>query len=139
MDVFSTALLVAVTAHSDQKSRSGRPYVLHPIRLAEQMDTDQEAAAALLHDVLEDTDITEEYLRGWFPDEVVDAVVALTHQDEPYDEYIEQVSKNKIARKVKMADLRDNMRAERITTLSAKDARRIRRYHQALRRLQEDG
>jgi len=89
--------------------------------------------AAVLHDVVEDTDWTLERLRReGFPEEVLEAVDCLTHRDgESYEEFVERVQTNPIARQVKIADLEDNMNIRRIGRLGAKDLERVGKYHRA--------
>ena len=73
------ALKVATEAHKGQTDKAGNDYILHPIYVAEQMETDAEKSVAYLHDVVEDTDVTFEHLRRMgFSDEIVDAVEAIT-------------------------------------------------------------
>ena len=103
------AIKLIYKAHEGQLDKSGTPYVLHPIHLAEQMQDEYSTLVALLHDTLEDTDITVEQLRGEFPPEVCEAVELLTKpHDMDYFEYIEGVKKNSLARRVKLCDLEHN-------------------------------
>jgi (p)ppGpp synthase/HD superfamily hydrolase len=97
------------------------------------MKTEAAMMAAVLHDVVEDTDWTLEQLRErGFPDVVLDAVECLTHRDgESYEEFIERVRKNLIAQEVKIADLEDNMNIQRINRMSQKDLERLEKYHRA--------
>lgn len=126
-----------------QKSLRGRPYILHSLRAAEQMITDKEMAVAALHDVVEDTDTTlDDLVEYGFSGEVIDAVDLLTHRkSESYEDYIERVRGNEPARKVKLADLEDNMRIDRIPHTPKTDyekvAARLLRYNRAKRRLLE--
>ncbi len=87
------ALDMAYIAHKDQNDRGGSPYVFHPFHLAEQMDTPDEVCVALLHDVLEDADVTVKELRkAGFSKEVIDSVVLLTKlQKENYFTYIDRI------------------------------------------------
>ena len=96
--------------HHGQYDKLGVPYVLHPVAVAEQMTTEKEILVALLHDVVEDTSVTLDDLRDrGYSDEVVAAVDILTRRSgEPYSTYIERVSTNELARRVKLADLRHN-------------------------------
>jgi (p)ppGpp synthase/HD superfamily hydrolase len=98
-----------------------------------QMTSEAAMMAAVLHDVVEDTDWTLERLREeGFSDEVLEAVDSLTHrEDESYQEFVERVRANPIARQVKIADLEDNMNIRRISQLSAKDLERLEKYHRA--------
>ena len=103
------AMKLAYKAHHGQFDYNGIPYIFHPIHLAEQMDDEISCCAALLHDVVEDTDITMEELSREFPPEVIDAVKLLTHDDTtPYFDYVRAIKANPIARKVKLTDLTHN-------------------------------
>ena len=95
------ALQIAQKAHAGQVDKAGKDYILHPMTVASYMDTDIEKTIAYLHDVLEDTDVTVDALRKIFPNEIVDTLITLTHRkDESYFEYIQRVSKSKLAKKV---------------------------------------
>jgi (p)ppGpp synthase/HD superfamily hydrolase len=103
------AMKLAYAAHHGQVDKSGIPYIFHPIHLAEQMQDEYTTCVALLHDVVEDTDVTLEELAKVFPPEVVEAVRLMTHgKDEPYLDYVRRVKENPIAKVVKLADLRHN-------------------------------
>ena len=108
------AMSIAYDAHHGQQDKSGVPYVFHPLHLAEQMEDEISCCAALLHDVVEDTDITLEQLAKTFPAEVTEAVRLLTHDpDTDYFDYVRAIKGNPIAVKVKLADLAHNMDASR--------------------------
>ena len=103
------AMRIAYAAHHGQLDKGNVPYILHPIHLAEQMDDEYSTCVALLHDTVEDTDMTLEQLSQIFPKEVVDAVALLTHNEsEPYLDYVTRIKTNPLAKKVKLADLRHN-------------------------------
>ena len=103
------AMKLAYRAHHGQVDKGGIPYIFHPYHLAEQMHDEYTTCVALLHDVVEDTDVTLDEIRGIFPKEVADAVAVMTHgKDEPYLNYVRRVSLNPIAKVVKLADLRHN-------------------------------
>jgi hypothetical protein len=125
------AILMAVKAHYGQRDKGGAPYILHPLRLMFRQTTEAARIAAVLHDVVEDTPVTLEQLReAGFEEEVVQAVACLTHDPtDSYDEYIAKIQLNPIARVVKLADLEDNMRLERIANPTGKDWERLKRYH----------
>jgi len=109
------AMKLAYKAHHGQVDKGGIPYIFHPYHLAEQMDDEYSTCAALLHDVMEDTDITLEQLRQIFPEPVIEAVATLTHsKEEPYPDYVRRVCQNPIAKKVKLADLRHNSDESRL-------------------------
>ena len=103
------AMEIAYRAHHGQLDKSGVPYIFHPIHLAEQMDDEYSCCVALLHDTVEDTDVTIEELKAIFPKEVTDAVALMTHQKgTDYFDYVRTIKENPIARKVKLADLAHN-------------------------------
>ncbi len=129
------ALNTAYTAHMGQTDRSGIPYIFHPYHVAEQMETEETTAIALLHDVCEDTDITpEQLLEMGFPENVVEGVRAMTHKkDEDYFDYIRRIKSNPAAVAVKLADLRHNSDTSRLSTVTEKDIARLKKYRQAER------
>ena len=104
------AMNIAYKAHHGQKDKGGFPYINHPLHIAEQMDDEYSTCVALLHDVVEDSDITCNDLSKIFPYDIVNAVNLLTRRDrELYSDYIGRIKKNPIATKVKLADLAHNM------------------------------
>ena len=108
------AMSLAYDAHHGQQDKSGVPYVFHPLHLAEQMEEEICCCVALLHDVVEDTDIPLGQLAKDFPAQVVEAVRLLTHDpDTDYFDYVRAIKGNPIAMKVKLADLAHNMDASR--------------------------
>ncbi len=132
---------IAARAHRGQKDKAGAPYLLHPLRLMLRMDTEAAMMAAVLHDVVEDTEWTLERLReAGFSDEVLEAVDCLTHKEgESYHEFVERVRTNPIARQVKIADLEDNMNIRRMKHLGPKGLERLEKYHRAWRVLTGEG
>ena len=134
------AIRIAVEAHRGQKDRGGAPYVLHPLRMMFRMQTEAERMAAVLHDVVEDTDWTLDDLRArGFAEEVVEAVDRLTRrEDESYEAFVERAGAHPVARRVKIADLEDNMDVRRTGAVSARDTERLNRYLRAWRLLTSD-
>ena len=133
------AMAVAYNAHLNQFDKSGVPYIYHPIHVAEQMQTEEECIAALLHDVVEDTEITFEELVGDFPEKVIEALRLLTHDDgEDYMEYVKKLKNNPIAVKVKIADLTHNSDLSRFDEITQKDTERVQKYKKALDILLKD-
>ena len=127
------ALQIAQKAHAGQVDKAGKDYILHPMTVASYMDTDTEKAIAYLHDVLEDTDVTVDALRKIFPNEIVDTLITLTHRkDESYFEYIQRVSKSKLAKKVKVADLLHNLDITRIKEPTKQDYERLEKYKKSI-------
>ncbi|MCI0524983.1 MAG: HD domain-containing protein [Acidobacteria bacterium] len=137
MATLEKAISIAAQAHESQKDKSGAPYILHPLRMMMRMKSETAMIAAILHDVVEDSDWTLEQLRGeGFSEEVLEAVDCLTNRDgESYDEFIVRVKTSIIARQVKIADLEDNMDIKRIGEMTPKDLARIEKYHRAWRAL----
>ncbi|MCA1617999.1 MAG: HD domain-containing protein [Acidobacteria bacterium] len=133
MATVEDAISIAAQAHKGQKDKAGASYLLHPLRMMMRMTSEAAMMAAVLHDVVEDTDWTLERLREeGFSDEVLEAVDCLTHREgESYQEFVERVRANPIARQVKIADLEDNMNIRRISQLGAKDLERLEKYHRA--------
>ena len=119
------AMNLAYTAHHGQFDKGGVPYIFHPIHLAEQMDDVYSTCVALLHDTVEDTDVTLEQLEKAFPREIVEAVRLLTHaEDVEYFDYIRAIKQNPIAVKVKLADLAHNGDPKRICNQGNQERRR---------------
>lgn len=128
------ALEIAKKAHDGQVDKGGCAYIGHPLAVAAKMDTDEEKAVALLHDVVEDSPYTLEDLRkAGFPCDIVDAVGVLTKKKgADYAAYLNEVKKNPLARKVKMEDLRHNMDVTRLPMLTGKDRQRMGKYQNAM-------
>lgn len=131
------AMKIAFEAHKNQVDKNGIPYIYHPIHLAEQMKTEYEICVALLHDTVEDTNITfDDLVKAGFPDEIIDALKLMTHDEKmPYMEYVEKIRNNPIAKSVKLADLRHNSDLTRLDYVTEKDLLRKKKYEQAIRLL----
>jgi (p)ppGpp synthase/HD superfamily hydrolase len=128
---------VAEKYHAGQVDKGGNPYISHPAAVASSVSTDEEKAVAWLHDVLEDTSCSLEELKAFgFSDSVLDAVVVLTRdKDEDYFDYIKRLQKNRLARVVKIADLKNNCDLTRIKNPGEADYKRIEKYKAALKML----
>jgi (p)ppGpp synthase/HD superfamily hydrolase len=133
MNIIEKSLEIALKAYTGQKDKAGKAYILHPLRLMNLMQTDEEMSVALLHDVLEDSEFTErDLLNEGIPPKLVDAVKSLTRLDgESYDNFINRVLKNELASKVKRFDIEDNINVLRLSRLTEKDLKRIAKYHKA--------
>lgn len=131
MATLAHAIALAAIAHEAQKDKADAPYILHPLRLMQKMHSEAEMIAAVLHDVVEDTPWTLDTLRTeGFSEEVLAAVDSVTHRDaETYDDYLARAAANPIGRKVKLADLEDNMDLRRLSELTDKDIERLQKYH----------
>ena len=131
------AIELAKQHHEGQTDKAGKPYIEHPLRVMNQVESEEEKIVAVLHDIVEDTDISLDDLRNeGFSKEVVDAVECLTKQDgENYDSYIERISFNPLAVKIKLADLEDNRDLTRLPEVTDKDLERVEKYDKALEKL----
>ena len=113
--LLAAAELIASMAHRGQLDKGGVPYIEHPRAVAAMVETEEEKTVAMLHDVLEDTFLTEADLRPVFGDRITDTVVRLTHdEDVPYMDYIRGLAGDPVAVRVKLADLTHNMDEKRI-------------------------
>ena len=134
------AILIAVTAHTGQKDRGGNPYILHPLNVMMRVETEEEKIVGILHDLVEDTNWSFEMLReeGFSPT-VIEALESVTKysENEDYDEFVQRSSNNKIGRRVKIADLQENLDITRVGDLAKEDIKRINKYKKALRTLEK--
>lgn len=132
-ELFDRALQIAIHAHKGQKDQAGRVYVMHPIRVAERCKDPRAKIVALLHDTIEDTPVTAEYLRSeGFSEEIVSGVLSVTKREgETYDDFVARAAENAIGKEVKIADLEDNMDIRRLKEISDRDVQRLRKYLRA--------
>jgi (p)ppGpp synthase/HD superfamily hydrolase len=139
MNILDVAIAFAAKAHAGQLDKAGKPYILHPLRLMMKFDELEEQLASLLHDVVEDGDVTLDELRGLgIPEVTVVAIDCLTKRPgETYEQFISRIRPNPLATKVKIADIRDNLDLTRLPALQEKDLERAAKYHQALLYLQK--
>jgi (p)ppGpp synthase/HD superfamily hydrolase len=133
MATLEKAIELAARAHTGQTDKQGLPYILHPLRVLMGVQSDEARIIAVLHDTLEDTKLTEDDLRReGFSDAVIAGVLAVTHRhDESYADYVVRCSRLEAARQVKLADLADNVRLERVLVRPERlksDLARVRRY-----------
>lgn len=142
------AIAIAAKAHKGQIDKAGDPYILHPLRMMMRMPNETTRIVAILHDVIEDTknnpppdkwDAPRLQSAG-FTEEVIAALDCVTDrkdQGESYPEFVERAASNPIARRVKIADLEDNMNMLRLGTVGEKQLERLARYHRSWKRLKE--
>ena len=129
---------IAYKAHDGQTDKAGVPYIFHPIHIAEQMDSEESCVVALLHDVIEDSDITLEILSKYFNDDIITALRVLTKKEnDDYVMYIKRVKTNKLATKVKIKDLEHNRDLRRLDEVTDKDRKRSMKYWEAIRYLED--
>ncbi len=139
MPTLEEAIAFAAQKHAGQKDKAGKPYILHPLRVMLSMTTDEERRVAVLHDAMEDCEVTRQELeaRG-YPEVEIAAIEALTkrhdeHRD--YEKFIERVALNPLAASVKLADLADNMDLSRLDRPTDVDRDRVAKYQRARERL----
>lgn len=128
------ALAIAKKAHAGQVDKAGVDYIQHPLYVASQVNTEQEKAVALLHDVIEDSDITAaDLFASGLSNEVVTAVQILTKKKgQSYQEYLGKVKSNNLARVVKLADLKHNSDLSRLKSVTNTDYERVKKYKNAI-------
>jgi len=137
--LLALAIAIAYKAHDGQLDKAGKPYITHPLTVMAQMDTIESKIVAVLHDAIEDSDLTiTDLAQQGFPDLITEAIAAITKLDaEDYADYIARVKSNAIARKVKIADVTHNMDLSRIANPTAKDFQRLEKYKQILDQLKQ--
>lgn len=123
-EMVKKAVNIMFEAHKEDFDKGGYPYVFHAFYLATKVEGENETCVALLHDVIEDhgDKYSFEYLENeGFNKEIIDALKLLTHKkDIPYMDYIVEISKNNIAKNVKIEDLKHNMDSRRTSGEKAK-------------------
>jgi (p)ppGpp synthase/HD superfamily hydrolase len=137
MSNLENAIAIAVEAHRGQKDRAGAAYILHPLRVMARLNFEAEQIVAVLHDVVEDTDWTLDRLRQeGFSDDVLQAIDCVTKRDgESYEDFVKRSAGNPLARRVKIADLEDNMNVRRLDGVTPMDAERLNKYLRAWQHL----
>ena len=128
------ALSIATEAHRGQFDKAGIDYIEHLIFVASQVDSEEEKAVTLLHDVIEDSSVTaEELLNAGLPETVVTAVQILSKKKgQDYQTYLKTVKSNPLARAVKLADLKHNSDLSRLETITDKDLEGLEKYKKAI-------
>ena len=131
------SFFIAARAHKGQRDKGGKPYIFHPLKVSLNVRGKDEKIVALLHDVIEDTSYTIDDLK-FLTKNQREALLLLTHdKDTPYMIYIEAIKKNKIASRVKLADLDQNMNLNRLKIVTEKDLERLEKYKKARDLLRE--
>lgn len=133
--MLSTAIALASEKHHGVLDKGGKPYILHVLRVMNAMPEDDPELRqiAVMHDVVEDTDVTfEQLIQMGFSARVVDALVRLTHMPhDSYTNYIRGINANDDSRQVKLADLKDNSNITRLKGVSEKDINRMIKYQRS--------
>lgn len=140
-ELLGKAIRIASIFHEGAFDKSGNPYILHCLHVMNTVDTDdiEIKQAAVLHDVLEDTDITEDYLLNeGFSNKVIEILNLVTHKEEDsYHEYIDKICNNLGAVLIKEADLKHNSDITRLKGIRQKDLDRMAKYHRAYLSIQK--
>lgn len=137
MATLERAIAIAAEAHAGQVDKGGAPYILHPIRVMMAVERD-DRIAAVLHDALEDCPewSCARLVAEGFSMTVIETLICLTRRaDETYAEFIDRCGTNPMARRVKLADLRDNSDISRIPAPADADWSRLRKYGKATTKL----
>lgn len=129
-----TAFQIAMKAHEGQTDKAGMPYILHPLTVAAEQETEDAFIAGLLHDVVEDSNYTfDDLRRAGIAEHIVEALTLLTHdKDIDYLAYVAKLKSSPIAASVKLADLRHNSDLARLPEVNAKDIERAEKYRLAI-------
>ncbi len=132
MSTLEKAIEIAAKAHAGQKDKAGAPYILHPLRVMLSVSGNDERITAVLHDVVEDSDIDFiDLANEGFSSEIIDALRCLTKTEgESRIEAAYRAVANPIARAVKLSDNADNMDLSRIAQPTEKDYSRLKQYEQ---------
>jgi (p)ppGpp synthase/HD superfamily hydrolase len=129
-------LILACVAHRGQFDKAGQPYILHPLRVMADLGvaSEDERHVALLHDVIEDSGLKLDALRGMgYSEAVLEALQLVTKiEGEDYQSFIQRLAPNPVARRVKLADLQDNMDLSRIANPQPEDYERLKKYQRAV-------
>jgi (p)ppGpp synthase/HD superfamily hydrolase len=135
--LLQTAIAIAAKAHEGQIDKAGKPYLAHPLFVMENVNSIEEKIVAVLHDAVEDSELTLEQLTSeGFPEVIVKAIAAITKiEGEAYAAYLERVIANPIALRVKIADVTHNLDLRRIANPTEADFQRIAKYKKVLSQL----
>lgn len=139
--MFDKAIYIAAREHLGVKDKGGNAYILHPMRIAMRLRTNDEElmSIAILHDVIEDSKLTfEDLLNEGFSERVVAGLRLLTHQKGvSYDDYIDGMRGNRDALRVKREDLRDNSDITRLKGVTEKDLKRMEKYQRSFIKVEQ--
>ncbi len=138
MPTLEDAIVLATQAHRGQVDKVGQPYILHLLRVMMRLEGEAAQMVGVLHDLVEDTGYSFDDLRALgYAEELIQALDCLTRRsEESYEQFLERARANPLARRVKRADLEDNMDIRRLPAVGEKDLERLNRYIAAWRQIQ---
>ena len=128
------AIEIAARVHAVQVDKGGAPYILHPLRVMLRVAPGAQQIVAVLHDVVEDSEVTFEDLeREGFSTEVISGLRAVTKvEGESYEDFVARAALDPVGKAVKLADLMENSDLSRIPEPSQKDLERVAKYGRAI-------
>lgn len=137
MTTLERAIEIAARAHAGAVDKGGAPYILHPLRVMLAQSCDEARIVAVLHDIVEDCDITIDDLRNeGFSQPILDGILSVTKQpSESYSAFVARAGENRLGRAVKLADLIDNSDLSRLPSPTERDLQRIAKYREAIAQL----
>ena len=132
-ELLERAIKLAEKYHEGQFDKGGSPYIEHPLRVMEGVESLEEKILAVLHDVLEDCQVSkDELIKEGIPEYLLDKLEILCKgKNEKYFDYIDRIKADKSTINVKLSDLRDNMNLERLKEITEKDLKRLEKYKKA--------
>ncbi len=132
------AKALAERMHEGQLDKAGQPYITHPMRVALRLRSPEAQVVGWLHDTVEDTALSLKEVEAWFGPDTAGAVDAVSRREgEAWEDYLERVRANPVARQVKISDLIDNSNLGRIPHVTLRDVERQAKYNRALKMLLE--
>lgn len=151
MSNLQKAIAIAVEAHEGQTDKGGSPYILHPLRVMMSLKTEEEMIVGVLHDVIEDCSDKgfdwERLRQEGFTGEILEALYSVTKTPEEeayfktlsgeekisaYLKFVARAKQNPIGRRVKRADIFENLNVSRLGELREKDLFRLNQYKRAV-------
>ena len=139
-ELLGLAIELAKKYHKDQFDKGGNPYINHPLAVMNRLDTVEEKIVGVLHDIVEDTELTFDDLREYgFSEKIIAGIDSVTRREgEEREAFIYRAKLNELGRTVKIADLKENRDLSRIPNPQEKDYQRAEKYEREIRILTED-
>jgi len=129
-NLLDTAIQIAVESHKGQLDKIGEPYILHPLRVMLMQNSEERRIIAVLHDVVEDTSATFEFVGKYFDKDIVGSIEAMTRRDgEKWEDFITRCKMDPDAMYIKMADIADNMSEYRLGRLDSATRERLKKKY----------